>query len=167
VDCWPLATVCTNQSGVSLGRYPPTGVTGRSVSSSLGSHVTVRKGFAAGAPPRRKVPRETQWGQLDGPGPLPQPRRREGPPGPGRPPRSCPLLELLCPSGRAAASRAAAPPCARPEHNSDGLTVGRPQYGGLTIVTWLILPVVICLSQRLSHACLSISNYTVKLRMAH
>jgi hypothetical protein len=38
---------------------------------------------------------------------------------------------------------------------------------GLRIVTWLILPVVICLSQRLSHACLSISNYTVKLRMAH
>ena len=35
------------------------------------------------------------------------------------------------------------------------------------IVTWLILPVVICLSQRLSHACLSISNHTVKLRMAH
>lgn len=33
--------------------------------------------------------------------------------------------------------------------------------------TWLILPVVICLSQRLSHACLSISNCTVKLRMAH
>ena len=38
---------------------------------------------------------------------------------------------------------------------------------GRTIVTWLILPVVICLSQRLSHACLSISNYTAKLRMAH
>ena len=33
--------------------------------------------------------------------------------------------------------------------------------------TWLILPVVICLSQRLSHACLSISCCTVKLRMAH
>jgi len=31
----------------------------------------------------------------------------------------------------------------------------------------LILPVVICLSQRLSHACLSISFYTAKLRMAH
>ncbi len=30
-----------------------------------------------------------------------------------------------------------------------------------------VLPVVIRLSQRLSHACLSISNYTVKLRMAH
>ena len=38
---------------------------------------------------------------------------------------------------------------------------------GVTIVTWLILPVVICLSQRLSHACLSISNYKAKLRMAH
>ena len=35
------------------------------------------------------------------------------------------------------------------------------------VVTWLILPVVICLSQRLSHACLSINLYTVKLRMAH
>jgi hypothetical protein len=28
----------------------------------------------------------------------------------------------------------------------------------VTIETWLILPVVICLSQRLSHACLSIST---------
>ena len=35
------------------------------------------------------------------------------------------------------------------------------------IVTWLILPVVIRSSQRLSHACLSINNCTVKLRMAH
>ena len=32
------------------------------------------------------------------------------------------------------------------------------QSPGKKIVTWLILPVVICLSQRLSHACLSISN---------
>ena len=29
------------------------------------------------------------------------------------------------------------------------------------IVTWLILPVVICLSQRLSHACLSINNFVL------
>ena len=43
---------------------------------------------------------------------------------------------------------------------------GCPSDGG-TISTWLILPVVICLSQRLSHACLSISFYTAKLRMAH
>ena len=35
------------------------------------------------------------------------------------------------------------------------------------VSTWLILPVVICLSQRLSHACLSISFHTAKLRMAH
>ena len=34
-------------------------------------------------------------------------------------------------------------------------------------LTWLILPIVICLSQRLSHACLSINFYTVTLRMAH
>ena len=32
---------------------------------------------------------------------------------------------------------------------------------------WLILPVVICLSQRLSHACLSTSHIKVKPRMAH
>ena len=37
----------------------------------------------------------------------------------------------------------------------------------MTAWTWLILPVVICLSQRLSHACLSISFCTAKLRMAH
>ena len=39
--------------------------------------------------------------------------------------------------------------------------------GGGKRETWLILPVVICLSQRLSHACLSISLYTAKLRKAH
>ena len=33
--------------------------------------------------------------------------------------------------------------------------------------TWLILPVVICLSQRLSHACLSTGFGTAKPRMAH
>ena len=30
-----------------------------------------------------------------------------------------------------------------------------------TVVTWLILPVVICLSQRLSHACLSINDFVL------
>ena len=35
---------------------------------------------------------------------------------------------------------------------------GFTQSAVSTIETWLILPVVICLSQRLSHACLSISN---------
>ena len=45
--------------------------------------------------------------------------------------------------------------------------VFQPLTQRLLRATWLILPVVICLSQRLSHACLSISDYTVKLRMAH
>ena len=31
----------------------------------------------------------------------------------------------------------------------------------VTTVTWLILPVVICLSQRLSHACLSINTFVL------
>ena len=35
------------------------------------------------------------------------------------------------------------------------------------LVTWLILPEVICLSQRLSHACLRTSLTKVKPRMAH
>jgi hypothetical protein len=43
----------------------------------------------------------------------------------------------------------------------------RSSVVGCMAATWLILPVVICLSQRLSHACLSINLYTVKLRMAH
>ena len=54
--------------------------------------------------------------------------------------------------------------------NDPGLLVAEGSSGRVRlrskIVTWLILPVVICLSQGLSHACLSISNYTVKLRMA-
>src|SRR6202043_4260091 len=33
--------------------------------------------------------------------------------------------------------------------------------GGEKVVTWLILPVVICLSQRLSHACPSINNFVL------
>ena len=39
-----------------------------------------------------------------------------------------------------------------------GVSPAALQLAGVKIVTWLILPVVICLSQRLSHACLSISN---------
>jgi len=37
----------------------------------------------------------------------------------------------------------------------------------LTLATWSILPVVICLSQRLSHARVSLNFNLVKLRMAH
>ena len=35
------------------------------------------------------------------------------------------------------------------------------------VITWLILPVVICLSQRLSHACVSTGRSKAKPRMAH
>ena len=42
-----------------------------------------------------------------------------------------------------------------------------PEWDGNFSDTWLILPVVICLSQRLSHACLSTSLNMVKPRMAH
>ena len=45
--------------------------------------------------------------------------------------------------------------------------VRRPLIRNGDVSTWLILPVVICLSQRLSHAGLSISFNTAKLRMAH
>ena len=40
---------------------------------------------------------------------------------------------------------------------SRGASAAR-RAGSVTDATWLILPVVICLSQRLSHACLSLSN---------
>jgi hypothetical protein len=146
----------------SIGGKPgPVAASGRDrcgASSSLGSHTAVRDGLAARAALRWKVPRGTQWGQTDGREPAPPSPRRRGasPPGRAGRPRPRPLLELLCPSGRAAPARDPPPDRA-----------GRPRAPALTIVTWLILPVVICLSQRLSHACLSISNYTVKLRMAH
>ena len=51
------------------------------------------------------------------------------------------------------------PACAR--------RVRRVQGDRRSLATWLILPVVICLSQRLSHACASINAWTVRLRMAH
>ena len=44
----------------------------------------------------------------------------------------------------------------------EALGWNRPLWGlPAVIVTWLILPVVICLSQRLSHACLSINNFVL------
>ena len=41
---------------------------------------------------------------------------------------------------------------------SEPAPLDREQGSCFMTATWLILPVVICLSQRLSHACLSISN---------
>ena len=72
-------------------------------------------------------------------------------------------------------TRSAGPPCpsshldvpVRPRGCVVFCTAHQFGRSWVTVATWLILPVVICLSQRLSHACLSISTYTVKLRMAH
>ena len=46
---------------------------------------------------------------------------------------------------------------------------GVPDFAGVggEAETWLILPVVICLSQRLSHACVCLHFYIIKLRNAH
>lgn len=44
---------------------------------------------------------------------------------------------------------------------------GCGQCSCCTIVTWLILPAVICLSQRPSHACLSVPAHTGKLCIAY
>ncbi len=45
------------------------------------------------------------------------------------------------------------------EHSCDYRVLHFLGMQGRKVVTWLILPVVICLSQRLSHACLSINNF--------
>ena len=56
------------------------------------------------------------------------------------------------------------------KRNESRLTVARSSwvrfrldaiFSFFKLVTWLILPVVICLSQRLSHACLSINNFVL------
>ena len=54
-------------------------------------------------------------------------------------------------------------------HGGDTVLLALDLLSGaaLEVATWLNLPVVIRSSQRLSHARLSKSNFTVKLRMAH
>ena len=47
----------------------------------------------------------------------------------------------------------------RERERERGREKGRERERRNTIVTWLILPVVICLSQRLSHACVSINDF--------
>jgi hypothetical protein len=92
----------------------------------------------AGAFLRRTLTWGTQWGQLDGPEVSLSSRSGDRLFRAGRLRRPDHLAVL------------AFGPTDLPAFGEDS----RPE----TIVTWLILPVVICLSQRLSHACLSISN---------
>ena len=87
-------------------------------------------------PCARTVPGELSGGNWNGrEGPAVRPRCRRG-------------RELYLPCQRQLTS---APPGSCPEG-------GFALPPGSKVVTWLILPVVICLSQRLSHACLSISK---------
>ena len=88
--------------------------------------------------------RRTEGPRDAGGGSVAAPRKRRAPVAPGR----SPFYERVAPWPREGPG-------------------GEARASRLRIATWLILPVVICLSQRLSHACLSISTYTVKLRMAH
>ena len=75
--------------------------------------------------------------------------------------RACMMTALPVPPLTGGASRGAAALCVV------GLGVLSEHFKSRAIATWLILPVVICLSQRLSHACLSTNFYIVKPRMAH
>jgi len=109
---------------------------------------------------RRTAPWGIQVGKMDGTPTTGDVRPRTPPPARSRAPCSGgPDLEDY---STPLTGRVPAPGASPPRSRGVG---GRDP--GHKIVTWLILPVVICLSQRLSHACLSISNYTVKLRMAH
>ena len=137
VDGWPLATPDTEQRGESRALRKPPGRSSAGRALLLG---------------RRSYRTVTglcsgwmPWGTAEGESGLPRvaPRAQACGAAGGAPSGATSNLEI---SPRAQAR------------------VGQPRR---TIVTWLILPVVICLSQRLSHACLSISNYTAKLRMAH
>jgi hypothetical protein len=164
VDDWPMAKILSRFLGVSLGRYPltPVDVTGLGRPPLEGCMSQSRCGHLTREFLWRTIPWGTQWGQLDG---------RSGPPPPrgagclssvgrclffqARPCHGVTLTSTLFRGGRVACR--------------DGGCPGAPPDPASTskIVTWLILPVVICLSQRLSHACPSISTHTVKLRMAH
>jgi hypothetical protein len=148
VGRWPV--LIPRFLGGAAPREPPF------VGVSAGSGPPTRGPYAAACQrPRGRPDRITcvrtgseglQWGQLDGR--LSSPR---------------------CAGGAAAAGRSFAPSRNTPTYTPPfrgllDVEVGRPARGTAgagahqVLGIWLILPVVICLSQRLSHACLSISN---------
>ena len=129
--CWPMAIHTLRPLGVSLSWYPSLGVTGGRYPPLAGC--MLHSGTARARP---DVPR-TARGELSGGKWIACRPRRALLRAATRWVLCAPLSELLClgPPGLAATLVTA-----------------------FKIVTWLILPVVICLSQRLSHACLSISN---------
>ena len=136
----------TRSSGMALSSFRVRACRGTSLLHLRGACGGIVTGVRAEDAPLRTAPWGTQWGQLN---------------------RS---LAVWLPRAAAAlaAGIASACPFCLVAHSAPfwGFSL-RASALRFRIVTWLILPVVICLSQRLSHACLSISNYTVKLRMAH
>jgi hypothetical protein len=146
VDDWPLAIATTRHSGAGLGRHPLSGVVYQRYPPPE-AHMSQ---FSAGTRCPTCLCGGPRLGELSGGNWMVAGPASADHPVAGRLAR--PFLYLLC--------------------TPSGVCPGRPPLAGwrsprFKIDTWLILPVVICLSQRLSHACLSISNYTVKLRMAH
>lgn len=108
----------------------------------------------ATVPCRGSPAEELQTRHMDGPGVPPTghglaPADR-GVPVPGREERSASRLPPL--------TRPPTSKVLRARRSGAGLQPPPPRGLAVKVVTWLILPVVICLSQRLSHACLSISK---------
>ena len=154
VDCWPMASTHLQTLGGKPGSVAASGRDRLSVSSSLGVHVTVRGGFTARAVP---VADHVLGNSVGAIGWLHAASASKLPPELGGAGLVPGCLRAPLPDSYSARCSHRVPPRGAPS----GVR------SAVTIVTWLILPVVICLSQRLSHACLSISTYTVKLRMAH
>lgn len=153
VDRWPLANVHLSDSwGEAVRGNRRTPACPRTVPPTRGPHA---------AAPRPDAPR-SRWCRRPGalrrtvPGDLSGGNRMAGEPRgaprwPRRPGVPTPLPRFYLPRPLAGRTRRPLPDAA-PRR-------GRRGRGACRLIdTWLILPVVICLSQRLSHACLSISN---------
>jgi hypothetical protein len=137
VDVWPMATSVRKTFG---GKPKPISVPGRDrwlVSSSWGAHVAAQRWLSGPTCPCGGP----SSGELSGGNWI----ARTVPRGFGL--RDAVGWVRACPA-----------PDLHLFGSSFGGSPGAASAAAETIVTWLILPVVICLSQRLSHACLSISN---------
>ena len=147
LDSCPMGIDISRHLGEGPSRHPSSDVALWKAPSSWGAHTTPC--YGASAPARWCGGRSS--GELSG----------------GNWMASAPVCSL---APRRAAVGVGSRRCSHPREPPPSQRTVLPRLGGVkprkalrrlcaaTIVTWLILPVVICLSQRLSHACLSISN---------